>query len=191
MRFILRFYVNIRWLKISSGPKRQKANIIEKTCSFEEHLNEACHKNFKVELKSFNDFDEDTKSKLKWRACLKDIEVESICRYHEFKFGKSLKKLSKCCDAFNIHRKRKKPHGTHNVTLKIALTLEEKNIDVVPGWKFCRNCYQKFVDSEAFTSNSDAGNDDIEGDEEVSCLHSIGCKEKADTLNESLKAGLH
>ena len=116
---------NVNWSKDTD------TNIIEKTCSFGERLNEECHKNVKVELKSFNDFDEDIKSELKWRACLKDMGIESICRYHEVKFRKSFKKFSKCYDAFNIHRKRKKPHGTHNVTLKMALTLEQKNREFI------------------------------------------------------------
>ena len=71
------------------------------------------------------------------------------------------------------------------MTLQMALKLQQRNIHVVPGWKFCRNCHQKFVDSEAGSGDSGDDRMDHKDNEDPSYVHVMN-HEKVDKLNESL-----
>ena len=87
--------------------------------------------------------------------------VTTICRYHQlFHSDLFFKKHSKCCNIYNSHKKKKKPDGTHNITLEMAEQLKHKGINVIPGWKLCHNCNQKtkdLADDEVGINECDGG----------------------------------
>ena len=90
-------------------------------------------------------------------------------------------KNSKCCNIYDSHKKKKKPNGTHNITLEIAEQLKCKGISVIPGWRLCRNCRQKtkdLPDDEIDINECDDGDvDEFET--------SLQILEQKDMLNES------
>ena len=64
--------------------------------------------------------------------------------YHEQVFGNVFdRRESKCCGVLMKHHRKVK--GEQLVTLQMAQQLETKNINVVPGQLFCRNCKAKFL----------------------------------------------
>ena len=100
----------------------------------------------KAEIRLFSDLSDKDQTVYKWRVgvVLTEDSVITICRFHELSFcDMFFQKNSKCCNIYNNHKKKKKPDGTHNITLEITYQLQKKNIHVVPGWKLCRNCHQK------------------------------------------------
>ena len=50
---------------------------------------------------------------------------------------------SKCCGVLMKHRRKVK--GEQVITLQMAQQLKTKNINVVPGQLFCRQCKAKFL----------------------------------------------
>ena len=90
--------------------------------------------------------------------------VTTICRYHQLFYSDLFfKKHSKCCNIYNSHKKKKKPDGTHNITLEMAEQLKHKGINVIPGWKLCHNCHQKtkdLADDEVGINECDDGDVD-------------------------------
>ena len=58
-------------------------------------------------------------------------------------FGNAFdKRESKCCGVFMKHRRKVK--GEQVISLQMAQQLKTKNINVVPGQLFCRQCKAKF-----------------------------------------------
>ena len=135
---------------MASSPKKSKT---EDKCSFGLHLKEQCHQKTAVETQPFHDLPAVEQRVYLWRAGIDTpTDITSICRYHTNSFGDPhFKKNSKCCDPYVRHKKVKKPIGTHNISLawadKLKLTkIDGLEKDVVPGWKVCKNCYEKIKD---------------------------------------------
>ena len=62
----------------------------------------------------------------------------------EFLFEKTfVRRESKCCAVLMKHHRKVK--GEQVITLQIAQQLKTKNINVVPGQLFCRQCKAKFL----------------------------------------------
>ena len=129
---------------MASSSKRTK--IEDQKCKFGVLLKEDCHQRTRVELVAFSDLENDDQVVYTWRAGIEHSKAETICRYHENVFSDSqYMKDSKCCNPLDRHKK-KKINGTLRISLHWAVQLKEKNIDVVPGWKVCRNCYKQIKD---------------------------------------------
>ena len=134
---------------MASCSKKRKNEGTKESCCFGKYLQEECHQKTKVEIRLFSEFTEKDKTIYKWRAGLPMTEdsVTTICRYHQLFYSDLFfKKHSKCCNIYNSHKKKKKPDGTHNITLEMAEQLKHKGINVIPGWKLCHNCHQKTKD---------------------------------------------
>ena len=64
--------------------------------------------------------------------------------HYEQVFGNvSERRESKCCAVLMKHRRKVKDEQV--ITLQIAQQLKTKNINVVPGQLFCRQCKAKFL----------------------------------------------
>ena len=64
--------------------------------------------------------------------------------HYEQMFGKVFEKReSKFCAVLMKHRRKVK--GEQMITLQMAQQLKTKNINVVPGQLFCRQCKAKFL----------------------------------------------
>ena len=64
--------------------------------------------------------------------------------YYQQVFGNvSERAKSKCCGVLMKHRRKVK--GKQVITLRMAQQLKPKNINVVPGQLFCRQCKAKFL----------------------------------------------
>ena len=134
---------------MASCSKKRKNEDKKESCCFGKHLQEEYHENTKVEIRLFSEFTEKDKTVYKQRAGLPMTEdsVTTICRYHQLFYSDLFfKKHITCCNIYNSHKKKKKPDGTHNITLEMAEQLKHKGISVIPGWKLCRNCHQKTRD---------------------------------------------
>ena len=58
-------------------------------------------------------------------------------------FGNAFERReSKCCEVLTKHRRKVKAEQV--ITLQMAQQLKAKNINVVPGQLFCRQCKAKF-----------------------------------------------
>ena len=63
---------------------------------------------------------------------------------HEHVFGNVFERReSKCCAVLIKHLRKVK--GEQVITLQMAQQLKTKNINVVPGQLFCRQCKAKFL----------------------------------------------
>ena len=65
-----------------------------------------------------------------------------MSHYEQVLRNVSERKESKCCAVLIKHRRKGK--GEHVITLQVAQQLKTKNINVVPGQLFCRQCKAKF-----------------------------------------------
>ena len=64
--------------------------------------------------------------------------------HYEQVFGNVFERReSKCCAVLMKHRRKVK--GEQVITLQMAQQLKTKNINVVPGQLFCRQCKAKFL----------------------------------------------
>ena len=64
--------------------------------------------------------------------------------YYEQEFGNAFdKRESKFCAVLMKHHRKVK--GEQVITLQMAQQLKTKNINVVPGQLFCRQCKAKFL----------------------------------------------
>ena len=64
--------------------------------------------------------------------------------HYEQVFGTAFERReSKCCGVLMKYRREGK--GEQVITLQIAQQLKTKNINVVPGQLFCRQCKAKFL----------------------------------------------
>ena len=122
---------------MASCSKKRKNEGTKESCCFGKYLQEECHQKTKVEIKLFSEFTEKDKTVYNWRAGLRMTEdsVTTICRYQLFYSDLFFKKHSKCCNIYNSHKKKKKPDGTHNITLEMTEQLKRKEVNVIPGWK--------------------------------------------------------
>ena len=76
---------------------------------------------------------------LKWEGKRNDHTL-----HYEQVFGNVFeRKESKCCAVLTKHRRKVK--GEQVITLQMAQQLKTKNINVVPGQLFCRQCKAKFL----------------------------------------------
>ena len=64
--------------------------------------------------------------------------------HHEQYFGNAFERKEKYCCGILINHKRKGTKAEQSVTLDMARYLKSKDIDVVPGKKFCRQCKSKY-----------------------------------------------
>ena len=93
-------------------------------------------------MQKFSSLHKDDQYTIKWRAGIGDCISNEICYYHIYKFDEYFKlQYTKCCNLFQKHHRRK-VKGGQVITLKMAEKLREKYFSVVPGWRFCRTCYQ-------------------------------------------------
>ena len=77
-------------------------------------------------------------------ACKYEREMNDHMLYYEQVFGKVFdRRESKCCGALMKHRCKVKCEKVK--TLQMAKQLKTKNIDVVPGRLFSRQCKAKFL----------------------------------------------
>ena len=163
------------------GPSKKKKKI-EKQCSFGCHHGQQCSES---EYQSFLDLADDEQTVYRWRAGINpDINITSICEFHKNYFGDSeFKRKSKCCDPNKVHKKVKKPDGSHTITLEWAMQLKLKSIDVVPGWKLCRNCHKHI--KELLENDTDSVDDEFLPEAQECALDStLNTSEKREELNE-------
>ena len=112
-----------------------------------------------------NSLHDDEREIILWRCGLleKGIDVGkgTICMHHSFVYGKVFERhvSVKCCNAFNTHRRKVK--GQRVITLAKAYKLKKIGYNVIPGWKICKNCYEK-IPKESITEQVE---DDLEFEE--------------------------
>ena len=156
---------------MASSPKKTK---IQDECSFGLFLKEQCHQKTAVEIQPSQDLSDKEQKVYLWRAGVETpTSITSICKFHLNFFGDvHYKKNSKCCDPYVLHKKLKKPIGTHSISLAWAEKLKSTKIDglemaIVPGWKVCKNCHMKVKDDLDRVVTSITVNDE-DDDEEFS-----------------------
>ena len=66
-----------------------------------------------------------------------------MLQHEQVFFNVSERRESKCCAVLMKHRCKVK--GEQVITLQMAQQLKTKNINVVPGQLFCRQCKAKFL----------------------------------------------
>ena len=149
---------------MASCSKKRKNEGTKESCCFGKYLQEECHQKTKVEIRLFSEFTDKDKTVQNCRAGLPMTEdsVTAICSINCFIVICFSKKTAN--DAISdSHKKKKKPDGTHNMTLEMAEQLKHKGISVIPEWKLCHNCHQKtkdLADDELDTNECDNGDVD-------------------------------
>ena len=133
---------------------------------------------------------------------MEKCDLQSICKYHFNKFSNdSFKKGSKCVDPFKLHTRKKKPDGTHNISLEMARGLRSNNIKiddtcVVPGWKVCKNCHEKIKErlagdeqtTEATTEEEESTEEEMTEEYSSSVFEStLHHTDQRDVLNNTLE----
>ena len=161
-------------------------------CSFGSFMDSDCHRNLKPEIKLLSNLSDTEQTVLKMRAEIPtyDISVTNICRYHELHFGEYFeRRQTKCCNILDRHvysgTTARKVNGQHSISLEMAINLQNQNLNVIPGWKLCRNCYSEIL-SSIKTDSSDCLTEDSEGDIEYANITST--EEKRAVVNERLGA---
>ena len=96
-------------------------------------------------IKDLDDLDRDEADAYLWRAELKcEKEGNDHMLHYEQVFGNVFKRRErKCCRVLMKHRRKVKAEQV--ITLQMAQQLKAKNINVVPGQLFCRQCKAKFL----------------------------------------------
>ena len=101
---------------MATFPKRPRTNV--DGCCFGTVLADECHQKTAAELHLFTELSEEDQIIYRWRAGIdQQCDIVRICKYHRYKFSDAVfKKVSKCIDLFSLHKKKRKPDGTHNIT---------------------------------------------------------------------------
>ena len=116
-------------------------------CSFGENAGD-CHKTSYVRtigFKSLADVTEEGKKVLLWRVgkrgCVIDADKLNICYHHHHSKLETIfeKRSTKCCNLFKTHKRNVK--RGHKISLQLATTLDDHGYECIPGWQFCRTCY--------------------------------------------------
>ena len=90
-----------------------------------------------------DDFERDEADAYLRRARLLNVMEKGMLHYEQV-FGNVFERReSKCCGVLMKHCRKVK--GEQVITLQMAQQLKTKNINVVPGQIFCRQCKAKFL----------------------------------------------
>ena len=128
-----------------------------------------------------NSLHDDEREIIQWRCGLleKGIDVEkgTICMHHRLVHGKLFERhvSEECCNAFNTHRWKVK--GQRVIALAMPYKLKKIGYNVIPGWKICRNCYDK-IPKESITEQ-------LEDDHEVEESFQEDLEEGSDSVELS------
>ena len=98
----------------------------------------------KTGLKCLADFTEEERKVLLWRGGKREYVSNAdklyICYHHHSKLGTIFeKRFTKCSDLFKTHKRIVK--GGHKISLQLAAKLVDHGHECIPGWQFCRTCY--------------------------------------------------
>ena len=93
-----------------------------------------------------DDFERDEADVYLWRAGLLNVKEKGMTKCYIM--NRCLVKVferrkSKCCA--ELMKLRRKVKGEQVIILQMAQKLKSKNINVVPGQLFCRQCKAKFL----------------------------------------------
>ena len=101
----------------------------------------------KCRIKNLDAFERDEADAYLWRSGLlngKGMRKEWPSLHYRQVLGNVFERReSKCCAVLMKHRRKVK--GEQVITLQMAQQLKTKNINVVPGQLFCRQCKAKFL----------------------------------------------
>ena len=118
------------------------------TCDFGNFLKIPCNETIysrSFGMKNLNGLSTDEAKILLWREGLLDKSINNmkICLHHEKMFGTVfVRKQVKCCGILIEHKRQLKSQKT--ITLGMAELLRKKKINVIPGYKLCRNCLKEY-----------------------------------------------
>ena len=118
-------------------------------CDFDRILKTECNLQHFIRncrIKNFDDFEKDEAEVLFVGSRTSKCEGEKDDQMLHYKqvFGNvSERRKSKCCGVLIKHCRKVK--GEQVITLQMAQQLKTKNINVVPGQLFCRQCKAKFL----------------------------------------------
>ena len=93
-----------------------------------------------------DDFERDEADAYLWRAGLLNVKEKGMdyMLHYEQVFGNVFERReSKCCAVLMKHHGKVK--GEQVITLQMAQQLKTKNINVLPGQIFCRQCKAKLL----------------------------------------------
>ena len=163
--------------------------LVSKMCTIGLLLNKECHKTWHTKSKELFGFKSlEHAEEILWRANLRNSNIDdtaTICSHHLHVFDKYYSaKYATCCNSFGSHKKKVK--GTHTITLAMAKKLEFQCVTVIPGQRFCRNCFGKAqgLDEE----NSSIASLSSHSEAELEYQHEIVHHEKRKKLDASIEA---
>ena len=113
-------------------------------CDFERILKTECNLDYSTRncrIENFDDFERDEADTYLWSAELLHVEENgmTICYIMSRCFGNVFeRRKSKCCAVLIKHHRKVK--GEQVATLQMTQQLKSKNINVVPGQLFSRQC---------------------------------------------------
>ena len=126
-----------------------KLKKVSNICDFDRVLKTECnlqHFTRNCRIKNLDDFERDEAEAYFWRVVLLNLKEKgmTIMLHYEQVFGNVFERTeSKCCAVLMKHRRKVKVEQM--TTLQMAQQLKTKNINVVPGQLFCRQCKAKFL----------------------------------------------
>ena len=126
-----------------------KLKKVSNICDFDRVLKTECnlqHFTRNCRIKNLDDFERDEAEAYFWRVVLLNLKEKgmTIMPHYEQVFGNVFERTeSKCCAVLMKHRRKVKVEQM--TTLQMAQQLKTKNINVVPGQLFCRQCKAKFL----------------------------------------------
>ena len=118
-------------------------------CDFERILKTECNLDYftwNCRIENLDDFERDEADTYLWSTGLLHVEEKgmTICYIMSRCFGNvSERRESKCCAVLTKHCRKVK--GEQVTTLQMAQQLKSKNVNVVPGQLFSRQCKAKFL----------------------------------------------
>ena len=113
-------------------------------CGFDRILKTECnlqHFTRNCRIKNLDDFERDEADTYLWRAGL--LNVKEKVMTIRYVMNRCFTTESKCCEVLTKHPRKVK--GEQVITLQMAQQLKTKNINVVPGQLFCRQCKAKYL----------------------------------------------
>ena len=118
-------------------------------CDFERILKTECNLQYftrNCRIENLDDFERDEADTYLWSAGLLNVKEKrmAICYIMSTCFRNNFEgRKSKCCAVLIKHRQKVK--GEQVITLQMASQLKSKNINVVPGQLFYRQCKARFL----------------------------------------------
>ena len=118
-------------------------------CDFERILKPECNLDYftrNCRIENLDDFERDDADTYLWSAGLLQVQQKgmTICYIMSRYFGNVFeRRKSKCCAALKKHRCKVKSEQV--TTLQMTQQLKRKNINVVPGQLFSRQCKATFL----------------------------------------------